>query len=206
MIKSSLGVALVGTGGVAHMHAQGFAQHRNVSLVGAYSRSDEKRMGFAATYGMTPYDSIDALLADDKVDAVAILTPTPTHVDYALAAMEAGKHVLIEKPVARDTTELQKLIDAAAKADVVCMPNHNYIYSPEVQRARGYIEEGAFGKLSSLWMIYNQKHWPDELPILTCHLYCIPTHKTLTSIPYGFGEATQGVFWRLMMKIVLITD
>ena len=161
MSKDSLGVALIGTGGVAHMHAQGFAKHSNASLQGAYSRSEDKRMSFAATYGMTPFGSIDELLADARVDAVAILTPTPTHVDYAIKAMEAGKHVLLEKPVAKDSAELQTLITAADKAGVVCMPNHNYIYSPEIQRARGYIEEGALGKLSSLWVIYNQKHWPE---------------------------------------------
>jgi myo-inositol 2-dehydrogenase / D-chiro-inositol 1-dehydrogenase len=157
---TKIGVALIGTGGVANMHAQGFLQNPDATLIGVYSRTSEKRSAFAQRYGIGTYDSVDALLTDEKVDAVAILTPTPTHVDYATAAINAGKHILLEKPVASNTEELQTLINAANASNVVCMPNHNYIYSPEIQRARSYIEAGALGRLSSLWVFYNQKHWP----------------------------------------------
>ncbi|MGB1010214.1 MAG: Gfo/Idh/MocA family protein [Thiolinea sp.] len=179
-MKQSLGVALIGTGGVAHMHAQGFSQHRNVRLTGAYSRNEEKRAGFAQTYGLSAYGSIDELLADEQTDAVAILSPTPTHVEYAVAAMQAGKHVLLEKPVAANSAELAELTTAAEAANVVCMPNHNYIYSPEVQRAREYITAGALGKLSSVWVIYNQKHWPEMgAPGVTLWELCIHHAYTL---------------------------
>lgn len=160
-MKQSIKIGLIGTGGVAHMHAQGFMNQRNVQLIGAYSRNSEKRASFAQTYGLTGYDSIEAMLADEQIEAVAILSPTPTHVEYATAALRAGKHVLLEKPVAASSAELETLVAAAESANMVCMPNHNYIYSPEVQRARDYIEQGALGKLSSLWMLYNQKHWPE---------------------------------------------
>ena len=161
MANDKIGVALIGTGGVAHMHAQGFLKQKNAELIGAYSRSEKKRKAFAKTYKISTYDRIEALLEDDSVDAVAILTPTPTHVDYAIAAIAAGKQVLIEKPVATDTSELLRLKKAADDAGVLCMPNHNYIYAPEIQRGHDYIKAGALGKLSSLWMIYNQKHWPE---------------------------------------------
>lgn len=161
MTNDKIGVALIGTGGVAHMHAQGFQKQSNASLIGAYSRSEKNRQAFANTYKISTYDRIETLLEDDAVDAVAILTPTPTHVDYALAAIDAGKQVFLEKPVASSTEELKKLIKASENAGVLCMPNHNYIYAPEIQRGRQYIQAGALGRLSSLWMIYNQKHWPD---------------------------------------------
>ncbi|MBT4268849.1 MAG: Gfo/Idh/MocA family oxidoreductase [Deltaproteobacteria bacterium] len=174
MNNTKIGVALIGTGGVANMHAQGFLQNPDVSLIGAYSRTPEKRAAFAQSYGIGTYDSVDALLADEKVHAVAILTPTPTHVDYASAAINTGKHILLEKPVASNTLELQTLIKAANASKVVCMPNHNYIYSPEIQRAHNYIEAGAFGKLSSLWVFYNQKHWPSMgSPGITLWELCI---------------------------------
>ncbi len=180
MDENTIGLGLIGTGGVAHMHAQGFDQQRNVRLVGAYSRSADKCQRFAETYGLRAYDSVDALLADDAIDAVAILSPTPTHVSYASAALAAGKHVLLEKPVAANDAELDRLIEAAAASDKVCMPNHNYIYSPEVQRARGYIEAGSLGKLSGLWMIYNQKHWPEMgSPGVTLWELCIHHAYTL---------------------------
>lgn len=179
-MKQSIGIGLIGTGGVAHMHAQGFDSQLNVHLVGAYSRNAEKRESFAQTYGLTGYDSIEAMLANEQIEAVAILSPTPTHVEYATAALQAGKHVLLEKPVAASSAELETLLAAAEAADVVCMPNHNYIYSPEVQRARDYIERGALGKLSSLWMIYNQKHWPEMgAPGVTLWELCIHHAYTL---------------------------
>jgi len=180
MSNDKIGVALIGTGGVAHMHAQGFLKQKNACLVGAYSRSQKNRQAFAKTYKISTYDRVEALLEDDSVDAVAILTPTPTHVDYALAAIDAGKQVLLEKPVASDAKELKKLIKAAEDAGVLCMPNHNYIYAPEIQRGRQYIEAGALGKLSSLWMIYNQKHWPDMgSPAVTLWELCIHHAYTL---------------------------
>jgi myo-inositol 2-dehydrogenase/D-chiro-inositol 1-dehydrogenase len=180
MNNNKIGVALIGTGGVANMHAQGFQQNPEVALIGAYSRTVEKRDSFAQSYGIGTYDSVDALLADQKVDAVAILTPTPTHVDYATAAINAGKHVLLEKPVASDTAELETLITAAQAGKVVCMPSHNYIYAPEIQRARSYIEAEALGKLSSLWVIYNQKHWPSMgSPGVTLWELCIHHVYTL---------------------------
>ena len=161
MSNDKIGIALIGTGGVAHMQAQGFLKQKNANLIGAYSRSEKNRKAFAKTYKISTYDRIEALLEDNLVDAVAILTPTPTHVDYALQAIDAGKQVFIEKPVASNTEELKILIKAADEAGVLCMPNHNYIYAPEIQRGHQYIEAGALGKLSSLWMIYNQKHWPE---------------------------------------------
>ena len=180
MANDKIGVALIGTGGVAHMHAQGFLKQKNAHLVGAYSRSQKNRQAFAKTYKISTYDRLEALLEDDSIDAVAILTPTPTHVDYALAAIDAGKQVLLEKPVAIDSQELSRLIKAADDAGVLCMPNHNYIYAPEIQRGRQYIEAGALGKLSSLWMIYNQKHWPEMgSPAVTLWELCIHHAYTL---------------------------
>ncbi|MGB1311809.1 MAG: Gfo/Idh/MocA family protein [Leucothrix sp.] len=180
MANDKIGVALIGTGGVAHMHAQSFLKQEKANLIGAYSRSEANRKQFAKAYRISTYDRVEALLEDDSVDAVAILTPTPTHVDYALAAIAAGKQVLLEKPVARHSDELKKLLDAANDAGVLCMPNHNYIYAPEIQRGRQYIEAGALGKLSSLWMIYNQKHWPDMgSPAVTLWELCIHHAYTL---------------------------
>jgi len=180
MTNNKIGIALIGTGGVAHMHAQGFLKQPNATLIGTYSRSEKNRQSFANTYKIATYDRIETLLEDDAVDAVAILTPTPTHVDYALAAIDAGKQVFLEKPVASNTQELNKLIKAADEAGVLCMPNHNYIYAPEIQRGRHYIEAGALGRLSSLWMIYNQKHWPEMgSPAVTLWELCIHHAYTL---------------------------
>src|SRR5262249_219666 len=78
--------------------------------------------------------------------------------ETAVAALEAGKHVLVEKPVARQVSEIQRLEQAARKAGRVCMPAHNYIYTPALERAKRLIGEGRLGKVGSLWGIYNIFH------------------------------------------------
>jgi predicted dehydrogenase len=101
---------------------------------------------------------LDDLLTDPNVEAVHVLTPPAGHVPAGLAALRAGKHVLVEKPVADKAVDILKLKVAAAKYRRVCMPAHNYIYVPSLRRAKRIIEQGKLGQVASFWMIYNMFH------------------------------------------------
>ena len=160
MAKDVYGVAFVGTGGVAEVHAQGFNRFAtdHGRLIGAFSRNADKRGAFAAKHGIKAYDSLDALLADPAVDAVGVLTPAEAHIDTAMACLEAGKHVMCEKPLGHTIGDLERLRVAAAKSEGLFMPGHNYIYPPPIRRAKEHIDEGRIGKVSSMWMIYNMQH------------------------------------------------
>lgn len=83
------------------------------------------------------------LLADDSLDAVVIATPTSTHADLACAALAAGKHVLIEKPLATSDGECRRIEDAAG--DRVAMVGHTFLYNPGIERLRGLIARGELG-------------------------------------------------------------
>ncbi len=144
------------------MHAQAVNQLAGARLLGAYSRNPENITKFAGEFGIKGYRSVDEALADPEVDVVSVLTPVPSHAPLALACLEAGKHVLVEKPVSHAIEEIQTLKAAAETAGRLCVPVHNYLYSPAIQRAKQLIDQGKLGKLSSLWMIYNQKH-PAEM-------------------------------------------
>ncbi len=87
--------------------------------------SDERRAEFAPRYpsGRVTGD-FDEVLADDSLDAVVIATPVPTHYDLAKRALEAGKHVLVEKPPAMRAIEMDELVEIAAARDLVLMPGH----------------------------------------------------------------------------------
>ncbi len=155
MISEEIGVALVGTGFIAGLHARALDQVQGARCLGGYDAEPGKAEAFVAERGGTAYRSLDELLADPAVDAVSVLTPKEDHVVSALAALEAGKHVFVEKPVAPTRGEIETIRDAADKAGRLCVPGHNYIHAPAMRRAKRHLDEGRFGKVSSMWMIYN---------------------------------------------------
>ncbi|HEY5294707.1 MAG TPA: Gfo/Idh/MocA family oxidoreductase [Gaiellaceae bacterium] len=89
--------------------------------------------------------SFDDLLADDSLDAVVIATPVPTHYALAKQALEAGKHVFVEKPPAMRAAEMDELVQLAAKQDRVLMPGHLLLYHPGVLKVKELIDEGELG-------------------------------------------------------------
>ena len=105
--------------------------------------------GQADDYGCALYPSVEDVLKDDSVDAVYVLTNMESHCDLAVKAMDAGKPVYIEKPVASSVAEL-RIIEECAKANgVACMLGHNYIYEPGVHRIKTMIDDGALGDVSA---------------------------------------------------------
>jgi predicted dehydrogenase len=91
--------------------------------------------------------SYDQVLADPGVAAVAIATPAATHFDLVRAALEAGKHVLVEKPLTSSVSEAVKLAGLAERSGLVLMCDHTYCYTPAVQRIREFIRGGEIGEL-----------------------------------------------------------
>jgi predicted dehydrogenase len=89
----------------------------------------------------------DEVLADDSVHAVCIVTPISTHYEMGMAALEAGKHVFIEKPLASTVKECEDLIDLAAEKNLVLMPGHTFLYSPPVIATKERLDSGEIGKL-----------------------------------------------------------
>jgi protoporphyrinogen oxidase/predicted dehydrogenase len=91
--------------------------------------------------------SFDEILQDDKVDAVAIATPVSTHFELAKSALEAGKHVFVEKPLAASSDEIRELSELAEARGLVLMPGHTFLYSPSVTTIKGLIDAGDLGEI-----------------------------------------------------------
>jgi predicted dehydrogenase len=89
----------------------------------------------------------DEMLDDSRLDAVAVVTPVATHYDLARRALEAGKHVFVEKPLASSSGEASDLIRAAEERNLVLMPGHTFLYSPPVNRIRELIRSGELGSI-----------------------------------------------------------
>jgi predicted dehydrogenase len=107
-------------------------------------RLDSITRRFPATRSTTSYD---VLLADPSIDAVLISTPISTHHRLASAALEAGKHVFVEKPLAASSEEVLSLMGLATEAGLVLMPGHTFVYSPPVVMIRALIDSGELGEI-----------------------------------------------------------
>ena len=97
------------------------------------------------------YPAVDAttsladVLEDDRIEAVVIATPVSTHFDLASAALDAGKHVFVEKPLAGSGDEAAGLVELAGRRGLVLMPGHTFLYSPPVNMLRSLIASGELG-------------------------------------------------------------
>lgn len=111
------------------------------------SRTPGKADVFAARYGAELYDSYEALLADPGIDAVYIPLPNSVHVEWTLKALEAGKHVLTEKPIALRAEEIDTLIAARDRAGRLAAEAFMVTHHPQWQRARELVQGGAIGRL-----------------------------------------------------------
>ena len=96
---------------------------------------------------LTTTTSFDRLLDDPDIEAIAIATPVGTHHKLAAAALDAGKHTFVEKPLAASSAEAVDLIERANEADVVLMPGHTFLYSPPVVAVESLISSGALGSI-----------------------------------------------------------
>ena len=108
----------------------------------------ERRQRFAARYPEARVTAeLDDLLADDSLDAIVVATPVPTHYELAKQALQAGKHVLVEKPPAMRATEMDELVDLAVSSDQVLMPGHLLLYHPGVVKLKELIDGGELGEV-----------------------------------------------------------
>ncbi|TQJ09159.1 Gfo/Idh/MocA family protein [Lapillicoccus jejuensis] len=143
----SLRVAVVGAGYWGPNLVRNFRGSPDWELV-AVCDLDEARA--RKVVGDLPVDvetSLDALLARDDVDAVAIATPARTHSRIALAALAAGKHVLVEKPLASSRAEAELMVSEARARGLVLMCDHTYCYTPVVRKIREIVRSGELGDL-----------------------------------------------------------
>jgi predicted dehydrogenase len=89
----------------------------------------------------------EQILHDDTIEAIVVSTPVATHSALALAALEAGKHVFVEKPMAASSAEAERLIDVAEERGLTLMPGHTFLYSPPVNHVRELIRAGELGDI-----------------------------------------------------------
>jgi predicted dehydrogenase len=119
-----------------------------IELVAVASRSEQAARRYAEERGFArAHGSYEALLADPDVEAVYVPLPNSMHVEWAIRALEAGKHVLCEKPLGRRAAEVKRAFDAADGAGRILMEAFMYRHHPQTRRASELVAEGAIGEL-----------------------------------------------------------
>ena len=139
-------IAQVGLGQWGKNLARNFDQLAD--LVWLCDVDDECRAQAAQSYPSAQVtSSFDDVLADDSVEAVVVATPVPTHYELARRALEAGKHVFVEKPPAMRGAEIEELCELAEERDLVLMPGHLLLYHPGVQKLKEIVDSGELGEV-----------------------------------------------------------
>lgn len=145
---STLRWGILGTGNIAHQFAEGVAGARRSRAVAVGSRTREAADAFAQRFGLArAHGSYDALLADDEVDAVYVSLPNSMHHDWTLAALEAGKHVLCEKPLAASADEAERMFDAAERCGRLLVEALMYRSHPVTHAIQRTVRNGEIGRL-----------------------------------------------------------
>ncbi|WP_269522562.1 Gfo/Idh/MocA family protein [Coraliomargarita parva] len=159
--------AIIGTGGMANSHAREMAQIEGVQLVACCDLFEDRVKAFADVHGIAEcYTDVAEMLAKCPIDSVSIVTPDGTHAALTLQAIEAGKHVLCEKPLATNVADAEAMAQAAQKAGVINMVNFTYRKSSALQRAAEWIQNGELGRIYHVEANYfqswlNAKYWGD---------------------------------------------
>jgi predicted dehydrogenase len=192
--------------GVAGLGYWGPNLARNFAELGSLTwlcdLDEELRSTFAARYpGAQVTGSFEEMLADPALQGVVIATPVPTHYALAKQALEAGKHVLVEKPPAMRATEIDELVAIANERDLVLMPGHLLLYHPAVRKVKELIDAGELGEVlcvygnrQNLGIVRTNENalWSLGVHDLSVILYLLD-EEPAQAIAHGRGFLTEGV-------------
>lgn len=157
-MSGKLRVGVIGVGTFGSLHAQVYRQAEGCELVAVSDVNEERLQQARTTLGVDGYADYHALLERDDIDAVSICTTDELHVEPALAAADAGKHMLIEKPLALTPADCDTIIEAAREAGVKLMVGHILRFDPRYYTARQRIAQGQIGQLIHLYTRRNNAY------------------------------------------------
>ncbi len=150
-----LNIAVVGAGSWGKNLVRNFASLPHAALYCVCDKDAERLKATAAAYPQARTTSdLDDVLSDGKVDAVVIATDAKFHYEHAGAALRAGKHVYVEKPMCQRVDEAEKLVESANSGDRKLMVGHLLLYHPAVTRLKGMVDSGELGEI---YYMYTQR-------------------------------------------------
>lgn len=146
--QKTYGIALIGAGNIARTHAAAIAEIPNARVVGVHSRSEPAGRAFAEELGGVDWTGdLNELIGRDDVDIVNICTPSGTHADLAVAAAQAGKHLIVEKPLDITLKQVDRIIAAARENNVKLTGIFPYRFRVGARKAKEAISQGRLGRM-----------------------------------------------------------
>lgn len=161
-------IGIAGYGAAALAFVPAMQAHSGFKIVAVAEQSESVRGEAAKTLGVATFASVSAMLAGAQLDAIYIGTPTEMHSVHVLDALSAGKHVLVEKPMAANLADAKSMVDAAVSAGTTFLVGHSHSYDLPIQAMRALITGGTLGRVRMVntWCytdwIYRPRR-PDEL-------------------------------------------
>lgn len=153
-------VGIVGLGGIGRVHADRLVE-RDISLIGGVDADVRTNGRFADTYGVESYEQYQELY--DDVDAIIVATPNCHHEEYAVAALDAGLSVLLEKPPAHSLDSAERIADAARWSSGFCMVGFNNRYANSVEVIKAFQRAGRFGDVRHIEANYIRRRGVPEI-------------------------------------------
>lgn len=146
-MNEKLNIGIIGCGTIATVHAKALRESKNGNIVSAYSRNKENLKKITDEFSIGGYTDFNEFLNDPNIEAVSICTPSGTHLDYAEKAAEAGKHVIIEKPIEVTIERAKKIIDVCNKNNVRLAVIYQNRFIDDVVKMKKVLVEGQLGKI-----------------------------------------------------------
>ncbi len=166
--SKQIGFAIVGCGTISDWHAKAAKEAVHAHLVGAYDQSPERTRAFCQAYGIRAFSSMEELLSSPEVEAVCLCTPSGYHTEGALSVIAAGRHVLVEKPLALTVSDCDRIIEAARDAGVTVGVVSQHRFTPAMDLLRELLQTGKLGRIVSVDLsmkyyrsqeYYDSGHW-----------------------------------------------
>lgn len=152
-----MNVGIIGLGMISNAHCAGYRSSKNSQLVAGSDLIDSRRDEAQKKYGIQVYADYREILRRDDIEIVSVCTPDPTHARIALEAIAAGKHVMIEKPMALTLDDCDKIIDAARSSHVAVSTVFTYRFNPFFRRMSALIKDEQMGKLAAASIFYFRR-------------------------------------------------
>lgn len=164
-----IGFGIVGTGRIAGQFVEEASKNKNIKLVGVSARNYEKTIEFANGNNIEKaYESVEELLLNDDIDAIYVASYHPTHYTYTMRALEAGKHVLCEKPAVLSAAQMEKVVAKAREKKLIFMEAMTVGFNPVYKEMKKEIAEEGIGKIVHIESSYGRvstkvhKHNPKQ--------------------------------------------
>jgi predicted dehydrogenase len=203
-MAAAIRVGVVGTGGIARSQAKALLKLEHVSIVAGCDVREDALKDFAEEFEVQhTFADFNELAALDGMDAVTVCTPNFMHKDPTIAALAAGKHVLVEKPMAMNAQEAQAMVDAANASEATLTMGFQWRLGPAPQTLKRFIDAGQIGnalfaRVQALrrkgipsWGVFGQKHLQGGGPLIDIGVHLIEAAHYLMGEPRPVAASAQ---------------